>query len=33
MNDDDRGMTIIALGFAAVYGVFVGAIITWFLMR
>ena len=33
MNDDNRGMVVIALGVAVAYGVFVGAIITWFLMR
>lgn len=33
MNDDDRGMIVIALGVAVFYGALIGAVLTWLLMR
>jgi hypothetical protein len=33
VNDDDRGMIVIALGAAVFYGALIGALVTWLLMR
>lgn len=32
-DDDNRSMVAVALGMAAVYGVALGAFITWLVMR